>query len=205
MSVSDWSTTPSANTSIDGIDIGENCSPANVNDALRAIMSAIRAFADGLTDGSGKQNADPTLTALAALVTSANKLIYATGADSFALTDLTAFARSMLASADAAAVRTLLGIQANSAPSGDGSSGKISFGTFTIAWRTQTASGGSGSTSSYQFGGDHVYSSWSKSFIEGDDGSVDVSIFVTSNGLSSANVKKTTSGTFSFSMLTIGV
>ena len=41
--------------------------------------------------GTGKQDADSTLAALANLTTSANQMIYATGADQFALTPLTAF------------------------------------------------------------------------------------------------------------------
>src|SRR5689334_1828304 len=37
--VADWSTTASANTDIAGIDIGEGCSPAGLNDAIRAEMA----------------------------------------------------------------------------------------------------------------------------------------------------------------------
>lgn len=55
-----------------------------------------------------KQPLDATLTALAALVTAANKLIYTTGVDTFATTDLTAFARLLLANANAAGARETL-------------------------------------------------------------------------------------------------
>lgn len=59
---------------------------------------------------AGKQPLDDTLTALAALATSADKLIYATGADAFALTTITAFGRSIISSASAADAKTALDI-----------------------------------------------------------------------------------------------
>lgn len=58
---------------------------------------------------SDKQPVDATLTALAGLNTSADRLIYATGADQFALTPLTAFIRTLLDDADAATARATLG------------------------------------------------------------------------------------------------
>lgn len=67
----------------------------------------LKALAEQLS--SQKQPLDPTLTALAALATAADKMIYATGADAFATATLTAFARTLLDDADAAAARTTLG------------------------------------------------------------------------------------------------
>ncbi len=58
----------------------------------------------------GKQPLDATLTALAGVTTTANKLIYATGSDVFATADLTSFARSILDDPDAPTVRATLGL-----------------------------------------------------------------------------------------------
>jgi hypothetical protein len=59
---------------------------------------------------AGKQPLDATLTALAAVATAINKLIYANGTDSFATTDLSAFARSLLDDATAGDARATLGL-----------------------------------------------------------------------------------------------
>ena len=61
----------------------------------------------GITDA---QPLDATLTALAGVTVAANQIVYATGADTFTVTSLTSFGRSLVDDADAAAARTTLGL-----------------------------------------------------------------------------------------------
>lgn len=56
------------------------------------------------------QSADATLTALAGVTTAADKLIYATGSDTFTTTDFTSTARSLLDDTSTSAMRTTLGL-----------------------------------------------------------------------------------------------
>jgi hypothetical protein len=86
---------------VNGVDNKQAKSLANRTLYLKNLIAGLSA---------GKQPLDDTLTAIAALVTAADKLIYATGADAFATTTLTAFARTLLDDVDAATMRTTLGL-----------------------------------------------------------------------------------------------
>ncbi|MFL1477881.1 hypothetical protein [Pseudomonas grimontii] len=99
-------TPPDASTTVKGIvELATSTETQGGTDAAKAVTPA------GLASVlSGKQDADATLSALAALAVAANKLIYATDTDKFATTNLTAFARTLLDDADAAAARATLGV-----------------------------------------------------------------------------------------------
>lgn len=74
------------------------------SNTLLPTQNAVKVYADT------KQPLDATLTALAGLTTAANQMIYSTGVDTFAMTALTAFGRSLIDDADAAAGRTTLDV-----------------------------------------------------------------------------------------------
>jgi hypothetical protein len=61
----------------------------------------------GITDA---QPLDATLTALAGVTVAANQLIYSTAADTFTVTNLTSFGRSLIDDSDASTARTTLGL-----------------------------------------------------------------------------------------------
>lgn len=42
MAVQNWSPIASQNTTVDGINIAENCPPGNINNAIRAVMASVR-------------------------------------------------------------------------------------------------------------------------------------------------------------------
>jgi hypothetical protein len=64
----------------------------------------------GVTLGSDVQAYDVGLQSISGLTTAANKMIYTTASDTYAVTDLTAFARTILDDADAATVQATLSL-----------------------------------------------------------------------------------------------
>ncbi|OWK26299.1 hypothetical protein AJ87_03025 [Rhizobium yanglingense] len=64
----------------------------------------------GLAIGTDVQAYDALLQSIAGLTTSANQMIYLTGTDTAAVTTITAYGRSLIDDADAAAARTTLAL-----------------------------------------------------------------------------------------------
>lgn len=141
MAVSDWSTTAADNGTVGAVNIAELCPSANLNNAIREVMAQVKAFSDGL--GTTYQGKDALLTALAGLTTAADQLVYATGSDTFALTALTPFMRTLLDDADAAtALQTLGAVRVSAMNLGNPGYIRFQVGTssyFQVAWGTFTS------------------------------------------------------------------
>ena len=99
-------------TSTATTDIGNLLQSANNLDELGNPATARLNL--GVEIGSDVQAYDATLQALAGVNTGADRLIYASGVDTFSITIFTAFARSLLDDADASSARTTLGVEIGS-------------------------------------------------------------------------------------------
>jgi len=122
MAVSDYSTTPSANASISGVNIAEGCPPGGINNAIRQMMADIRALFStfwlgvfGATDQAtartalGAAASSDALTGIGTIAPAADTLPYFTGSTTADKTALSAFIRTLLDDADASTARATLG------------------------------------------------------------------------------------------------
>ncbi|MFC1771247.1 hypothetical protein ACFLZV_05105, partial [Candidatus Margulisiibacteriota bacterium] len=64
----------------------------------------------------GAQASDPGLTSISGLTTDADKMIYTTASDTYAVADLSSYARTVLDDTDAATARTTLGVGTGDSP-----------------------------------------------------------------------------------------
>lgn len=122
--------TPTAPTAAPGTNTDQIATMAAVKAAIDALVASapgaldtLKELSDALGDDAdfagtmtaalaGKQPLATLLTNLVALTLGADKLIYATGSNTVAAADFTAFARALVAATDAAAARTTLGAAA---------------------------------------------------------------------------------------------
>jgi hypothetical protein len=97
-------------------DLSAAVSWANVPDAnitqssVTQHQAALSITESQITDFGSYQTSDAGLTSIAGLTTAADKMIYTTAADTYAVTTLTTAGRALLDDADAAAQRTTLGL-----------------------------------------------------------------------------------------------
>ena len=100
----------------------------------------------GVAIGSDVQAYDAGLASIAGLTTAANKIIYTTGADTYAVADLTSIGKDILADADAAAVRTTIGAQAS------GTYSTLAYKTIAVSGQTNIVAGAADDTLTFAAG-----------------------------------------------------
>lgn len=105
--LSDLASASTALTNLGGTTVGKS--------VFTAANAAAARTATGTVIGTDVQAYDPDLAAIAALTSAADKMPYATGAGTWAMADLTSFARSLLATANNSAFLAALGQIASTA------------------------------------------------------------------------------------------
>lgn len=98
----------------------------------------------GLVIGTNVQAQDAGLQSIASLTTSANQMLYTTGADVYTTTPITSFGRSLVDDTDASAARTTLGL--GSVATQNSASVTITGGTITGITDLAVADGGTGAS-----------------------------------------------------------
>jgi len=105
MSINDWDSNPDNNTTIEGVNIAEQCDPAGINNAIRSIMGAVK---EGV--GTTLHPYSARLKALADYPAGANQILYLTSPTQASATAFTPFARVLVGAVNAGAARVTLGV-----------------------------------------------------------------------------------------------
>lgn len=200
-SLFDWSPTAASNSTIDGINCATGMPVGNTDNLFRSMVAIIRqSFSSTLQSFLAGSAALPVASGGTGATTAADART-ALGLGSAATESTVPVAKGGTGATDAATARTNLGVAAAPSVSGSAGTGKIALGGgFVLTWRDHTV--GSGSTSC-AYGDGHTYSSWARAWVEGDNGSGDVSVTVSSQTTSAATVRA--EAALSFRLFSIGV
>lgn len=134
-------TANTANSTASTANATANAVAGTANTALTNANAAVTTANTALSTATSNQPGDALLTAIAALVTSANQMMYTTGVDTVALTTVTAAARGLLDDANTAAMVATLGLTTA------GGTNILLNGSFNVnqrAYASGTAVGGAG-------------------------------------------------------------
>lgn len=106
--------TPFARTLLDDANASTALTTLGVSTFIKTLLDDADAAAAqstlGLTIGTNVQAYDAGLASIAGLTTAADRMIYTTASDTYAVTALTAFGRTLIDDADAPAARSTLGL-----------------------------------------------------------------------------------------------
>ncbi|MDE2429548.1 MAG: hypothetical protein KGM99_12515 [Burkholderiales bacterium] len=210
----DWSTTPGSNTTVDGVNIAENCAAGNLNNGIRAVMALVRnSFATALetflngtaplpvaNGGTASTTAADARTALSAAKSGSNS-------DITSLTGLTtalSIAQGGTSATTAAAALAALG-GSSCTFSGTASAGYITIligsTTFKIQWQDVSLSGSTSQSVNYN----SAFSSWSRAWVNLQDVPNGRPINVSSTSASAAVIRNQYGSTNSGQLFSIGV
>jgi hypothetical protein len=219
MAIEDWSPTAANNSTVLGVNIAENCPAANVNNALRQLMADVAGginfdiLGDFLASTSlssarsalGVSGGSTSASNFGNLTNQANKVPYMQGGDAWATTDLTSYARTLIAAGDASTARTILGISGSSSSvNGSASSGWIAIGNLKLQWKDATAAGGTSTTVTFPT----AFTSWSRAWVNPRSGATDAELnnpVVSSDGTTSCTVTSSRDSSISCTIFAIGV